>query len=50
MSKQKIKDLNNKESRNVIVEISEGMNVVHSASFIHCDLKLENILLDNGIT
>lgn len=45
--KQKINDLNNKERRRVIIEISEGMNEVHRAGFIHRDLKLENILLDD---
>lgn len=45
--KQKLKSLNDEERCGVISELSQGMRDVHQAGLIHCDLKLENILLDD---
>lgn len=44
--KENLKNLNDEERCHVISEVSQGMKDVHKAGLIHCDLKLENILLD----
>ena len=45
--KRKIKELNDEERIQLIIDVSSAMNKVHSIGIVHRDLKLENILLDS---
>ena len=43
-----IKILKDDERVKVLIQIADAMKYVHSLGIIHCDLKLENILLDDN--
>lgn len=36
------------EALNLLIKIAEGVQIIHQAGYIHCDLKLENILLSHS--
>jgi len=35
------------QARSIITQVVDGLSYIHEQGFIHCDMKLENILVDS---
>jgi len=44
---KKNKNITDTQLKNIIIQITHGMNFLHSHNIIHCDLKLDNIIINN---